>query len=217
MTIYFVSSADGSDGDSGLTLDLAWATSQFAWQSGGLSAGDSVVIRRTHSETPTSDIVPNYSGAIGNPIKFFGSPRSAHAISSSDWTNGSTSVIIDDADMVREEHQARYIDAPDGLKYFITRVVDASTIIIEKEYVGSTSLNDATASIQADTVQQDWDDYDDSLDTIKKADWDADADAVPSIGFNNQAFQFSFSTDFFYYLYCLELKDSTDFNGVMRL
>ena len=169
MTIYFVSSADGNDGSSGLTLDLAWATLEKAHESGGLSAADSVAVRRTHSEIPTSDISLAYDGAAGNPIKTFGCPRAAHAISSSDWTNGSTAVVVDDADMDREKHQARYITAPDEKKYLITRVVDASNIVLEKEYVGSTSLNDATASIDADTVQSDWDDYDDSADTIKKS------------------------------------------------
>lgn len=68
MATYFVSSADGNDANSGLTLDLPWATLEYALESGGLSAGDTVMIRRTHSEIPTSDIVPAYDGTVSAPI-----------------------------------------------------------------------------------------------------------------------------------------------------
>lgn len=217
MTLHFVSSADGNDGNSGLTLDLAWATIEFAEESGGLSAGDSYVVRRTHSEIPTSDVLPAYSGAAGNPIKRFGCPRSAHAISSSDWTNGSTSVVVDDADMSRSEHQTRHITGPDGVTYFITRVTNASNIVIDREYAGSTSLNDATASINADTVQQDWEDYDDSGDTIKKTDWEADADTVPLINFNGGAFNFFLNAIHYAQFYNLEFIGSTDQAGILRV
>ena len=215
---YFVSSADGNNGDSGLTLDLAWATIEYALESGGLSAGDTVVIRRGHSEIPVSDISPAYDGEVDNPIIIAGCPRSAHAISSSDWTNGSTGVVVDDADMARAEHQARYITAPDGNRYFITRVTDASNIVIDREYAGSTSSNDATASIDADTPIAGWTAYSDpGGETIAKADWDADADTLPLIDFNDGDIQFYFSSANFIWLYCVEVKDSADSNGIIRI
>ncbi len=216
MTIYFVSSADGSDSDNGTTLDLAWATVEHALENGVLTVGDSVAIRRTHSEIPTSDIAPVDDGTISSPIKIFGCPRSAHAISSSDWTNGSTAVTVDDADMAREQHQARYIDAPDGNRYMITRVISTTSIVIDSEYAGSTVSNNATASIQADTTQDDWDNYDDSADTIKKSAWEADADTLPVIDFNDGNFQLYFNADDFYYMYCIEFKDTTDGSGLIR-
>lgn len=216
MAIYFVSSADGSDGDSGVTLDLAWATLEFALESGGLAAGDSVAIRRTHTETPGSDIVGAYDGTVASPIKIFACPRAAHAISSSDWTNGSTAVVNDDADMSRTEHQSRYITGPDGEKYFITRVVDASNFVIDREYAGSTIINDATASIHADNAQADWTAYDDTADTIKKATWEADSDAVPKIDFNDGDFQLILDTDVCHIFENIEFMDSTDGNGIFR-
>lgn len=213
MATYFVSSADGNDANSGLTLDLPWATLEYALESGGLSAGDTVMIRRTHSEIPTSDIVPAYDGTVSAPIIIAACPRVSHAISSADFTNGSTSVNVDDNDMDREKHQARYITGPDGFDYLITRVVDSATIILDREYAGSTASNQAV-NIKADTAMAAWDAYDDSADTIKKTDWEADADDLPVIDFNDGNFEISASTNYNSF-YCIEFKDSSDENGII--
>lgn len=218
MAIYFVSSADGDNGDSGATLDLAWATLEYALESGGLSAGDTVMIRRTHSEIPTSNIAPNYNGTPASPIIIAGCPRDAHAISSSDWTNGSVSVNVDDNDMDREQHQGRYITAPDGETYLITRVTDSATIVLDREYAGSTSSNDATASIQADDIVADWESYDDSGDTIKKSNWEADADDLPVIDFNDGDYQLILNAnDDNLEFHNMEVKDSTDSSGIINI
>ena len=70
MPNYFVDSTTGNDGDSGLTMDAAWATIEHAVEAGGLVAGDKVWVRRIHVEyagNPTSDITPTYSGTPKDP------------------------------------------------------------------------------------------------------------------------------------------------------
>lgn len=216
MAIHFVSSADGNNGNSGHTLDLAWATLEYALESGSLVAGDTVAIRRTHSEIPTSDIVVAYNGTFVNPIVIFGCPRDTHAISSSDWTNGNTSVNVDDNDMDREQHQGRYITAPDGETYLITRKVPASnTIILDREYAGTTQTNQA-ATIQADDVESDWENYNDSADTIKKSGWESDADDLALIDFNDGSYQINCAYRDFLIFKNIEFKDSGDGEGILN-
>jgi hypothetical protein len=219
MATYFVSSGDGSDSDAGNTLDLAWATLEHAWTAGSLSAGDVIMVRRTHSETPTNDVAFIYDGARGNPIITACCPRDAFSITSATWTNGSTAVdLILPASMDREAHQARYITGPDGETYFITRVVDTNTITIDREYEGSTvTLGSGASTIQADLAQSAWDNYDDSADTIKKTDWEADADTLPQIDFNSTAFLIDIDGDDFYSFYGLEILNSADAAGGMTL
>ena len=181
MADYFVDSTTGDNGDTGLSTDLAWATLQFALEGGGLAAGDIVWVRRIHVEyagDPTVDIRPAYSGTPKDSIRIIGWPRNTHAISSSDWTNGSTAVVVDDADMDREKHQGRYVTGPDGETYLITKVTDASNIVIDREYA-STTAEAAAATIQADEDYALAQAIDDAAWTIKIATWTADADDLP--------------------------------------
>jgi hypothetical protein len=216
MAPHFVSSADGSDANDGHTLDTPWATYKYAVESGGLTPLDSVIMRPTHSETPTADVNPIYSGTDEGPIFVVGVPRAAHAISSSDWTNGSASVTNDDADMLENKHEGRHITGPDGETYIITRVVSTTSFTIDREYAGSTVTNNGTASIQADPTFDDWENYDDSGDTTKKTDWEG-SDNRPLIDFNDGAFQIIHSSDYNYVYQNIEFKDSTDTNGIISL
>jgi hypothetical protein len=199
MANYFVDSTTGDNGDDGTTMDLAWATLEYALVSGGLSAGDTVWVRRVHSETPTAIIQVGYSGTAESPIKVIGWPRAAESsISSATWTNGSTTVdLIVGLSMDREKHLGRFITGPDGFDYLITKITDSNTILIDREYAGVTVTGaNGVATIKAD---EDWYDnmgtqysFDDSGWTIKEADWDADADDLPT---------WDFSTAGNYYLY----------------
>ena len=132
--VYFVSSADGDDTDDGTTMDDgpgggvgAWATLLHALEAGGLSAGDTVFIRRTHSETPGADIDPLYSGTYPSPITIMSWPRPAipnTTITQADITNGSR--IIDNVIGItpdRESHTGRFATLPDGFQYLITAVL----------------------------------------------------------------------------------------------
>jgi len=127
MANYFVDSSTGSDLDNGTTMDLAWDTLEYALESGGLSAGDIVWVRRIHSEIPVSDIAAAYDGTAGAPISVIGWPRAAipnTTITQADWTNGNP--LVDNVVGItpdREKHIGRYCTAPDGKQYFITAII----------------------------------------------------------------------------------------------
>jgi len=225
MANYFVDSTNGDDTDDGTTMDDGpgggvgcWATIEHAHEAGGLAAGDTVWVRRIHVEyagNPTSDINTAYSGIPKNPIKTIGWPRNTHAIASSDWTNGSTAVVVDDADMDREKHQGRFVTGPDGFDYLITKVTDASNIVIDREYAGGTVANQA-ATILADEDYALAQAIDDSAWVIKKADWNADADDLPCLDFKDQAFQLYINTRYLEFVN-LEFRDSSDVRGFIQL
>ncbi len=129
MTNYFVSSVDGDDTDDGTTMDDgagggvgAWATIEHAVESGGLSAGDIVWVRRTHSEIPTSDIQPIYDGTAVNPIKIIAWPRPSLA-GTGDFYNGLPAIVDLSITADKEKHVARYIkNDADGEQYMITGI-----------------------------------------------------------------------------------------------
>jgi hypothetical protein len=211
---YFLDTSTGSDSDNGTTMDLAFATLKFALEGVTYLAGDILWVRRTLNEVPTADITPIGIGSTTALRRVIGWPRNTHAITSSDWTNGSTSVTVDDADMARAQHQGRYITGPDSNTYLITRVVDASTIILDKEYVGTTVTNQA-ATIQADEDYALAQAIDDSAWTIKKTNWNADPDTLPILDFNDQAYQLDCSARHRWDIRNFEFKDSTDVNGIV--
>jgi len=184
---YFIDDVNGNDGNTGLDFDNALKTVAFTLDGSGGINNDTIWTRRTLSEIPSANLIPR-----GNNWKLIGCPRADHVISSSDWTNGSDTVTVDDNDMVREEHQARYITAPNGGKYFIEQVVASNSIKIDREYAGATVTNEG-ATILAD---EDYDEFcaiDDSGTTIKVADWLADSDALACIDFNDAAYYWYFS------------------------
>ena len=300
MANYFVDSTTGDNGDNGTTMDLAWATVEYALESGGLSAGDIVWVRRIHSETPGSDISVLYDGAAGAPIQTIGWPRAAlpnTTITEGDWANGSE--LVDNVVGItpdREKHIARHCTAPDGKVYFITAVlweftvdgmaggaefavgeiltnttqtkkgkvwaftdnldttgtvqavVDSSTAWVENDNITSDGGGDAELSANATAVgflidreypggtvagvdgkfQIEADDdwyadmgtqygFDDSGWTIKETTWDADADDMPVIDFNDGAFSLAFNQDQYHVLKNMEFKDSADTVGIINL
>lgn len=127
MAKYIVDSTTGNNADNGTTFDLAWATAEYALESGGLSAGDTVLLRPIHNEIPTSDISPSYSGTASSPIIIRGWSRAAipnTTITQADFTNGKKyirSIVGITPDRVK--HTNRYITAPDGKQYHITAVL----------------------------------------------------------------------------------------------
>lgn len=217
MPDYFVDSTTGSDGDAGTSMDAAWATLEHALEAGGLAAGDNVWVRRIHVEysgAPTSDVECAYDGSAASPIRVIGWPRASQAITSSDWTNGSTGVVIDDGGMDREKHCGRFITGPDSRVYLITKVTDANNIIVDREYVGSTVTNQA-ATISADEDYALAQAIDDSAWTIKKAAWNADAADLPCLDFGNAAYQIIVNADLWHEFWNLEFRDSTDTAGII--
>jgi hypothetical protein len=214
MANYFVDSTTGNDGDAGTDMDLAWATLEKAHESGGLAAGDIVWVRRLHSETLSSTIACLYDGTPTAPIRTIGWPRAADSsITSATWTNGSTTVdLIVGLSMDREKHLARYITGPDEKTYFITKIVDSNTILIDKEYAGGT----VTGANGACTIQED-PDYDlaqaidDSGWTIDVAAWTADADDLPNIDGGAGAFYIDINSDQFLTWDNLDITSGTSY------
>jgi hypothetical protein len=113
--------------------------------------GSWIWVRRATTDNTTSGITFAGRRSPELPLIVSGWPRAAVAIASSDWTNGSTTVTIDDGGMVARAHELRYITAPDGERYLIEKVTGASTIIISVPYLGTTVTNQA-ASIHKDEL-----------------------------------------------------------------
>jgi hypothetical protein len=229
MANRFVDPENGNNANNGTTTDLAWQTVKHAKESGGVTAADKTWWRRAHSdddertiEIPAgpADITPNYDGTAAAPLYFIGAPRAQHNIASSDWTNGSDLITIDDNDMVRTRHQARYIIGPDGKRYFIERVVSSSQIQIDRPYPSTTASNSALAYIEEDEDYDEFAAIDDSTWTIKLTGaganrWADDPDDVPCIDFNSAAYQLLLSGDPWHVFKNMEIKDSIDANGVI--
>ena len=180
----------------GTSMANAWTTIKAPAEAGSITAGTNVWVSRNHVEisvAPAAHIQPTTSGTPQNPIRIIGWPRAAHTIASSDWTQGSTAVVVNDANMSREKHLGRYVTAPDGAEYLITRVVDASNIVIDRPYVGYSALA-ASATIKAD------EDY--STRPTDTAGWDAIADDLPCIDFLNTNY-----TMYMYFVTCWHIKN----------
>jgi hypothetical protein len=190
MATYYCDTGLASGANNGTSFDNAYRTIKAAFERNSYGTGDILWVRRrsTHTHDGAS-ITPNAASDAteASPIRWIGWPRTTVAITSSDWTNGSTAVVIDDGGMTRVAHQGRYITGPDGKDYLITRVVDANNIVICSEYTGSTVTNQA-ATIAADEDYAEAQAIDDSAWTIKKAAWNGDAHTLPSVDFGANAF-----------------------------
>jgi len=222
MANYFVDSTTGNNENNGATTDLAWATIEHAVESGGLSAGDIVWVRRTHVEysgNPTSDIQPAYGGTYNNWIKVIGWPRGSVSLSKADWTNGSATVDnVVGATLSREAHAGRYVTAPNGKRYVINYITDSNTFIIDREYSGATVTDtDGACAISADEDYALAQSIDDSAWTIKLSTWTADPHAVPCIDFKNTAYNLYLITYHYWSFRNLEFRDSGDDYGIVWL
>lgn len=217
MANKFVDTGLASGSNDGSDMDNAWQSIETALEYNAHAAGTDIWIRRRSSfASATSDIVINSAsdGTATSPIRVIGWPRNSKAVTSSDWTNGSTAVVIDDNDMDREKHQGRFITAPDGKNYLITRVVDSNDIVIDREYVGAT-VTDQAATIIADENYATAQAIDDSAWTIKKSDWNGDADDLPKIDFEANAYQLMNNGARYWRLEGIEFIGGTDTNGTV--
>jgi hypothetical protein len=177
------------------------------------TAGDKIWIRRTAGfdegvANKNADMDTADDGTPASPLYFIGWPRAADAITSADFTNGSTSVVNDDNDGDREQHQGRYITGPDGYDYLITDVA-AGTFTIDRPYAGDTALNQAV-NVKAD------EDYS-SRPAAAQATWDGDAHDLPPIDFNNEAYQLVIRDDDYLVFKNIDFKDSSDAVGIVQL
>ena len=227
MANYFVDTALGSGADDGSSMDAAKRGTSGIKTAMEVdhAEGTYVWFRRTCAYDEgvvglNADIAPTADGVADSPVYFISWPRPAIAnttITQADWTNGSTTIDnIVGITCARTAHQARWCTAPNGKKYFITRVVDASTVIIDREYSGTT----VTGTSGLFAIDQD--DYydiaqaiDDSAWTIKKADWNADPHDLPTIDFNSEAYQLAISGDNYLVFQGFNFIDSADTVGIV--
>jgi hypothetical protein len=224
MANYFVDSTTGSDGDNGTTMDLAWATIEYALEAGLLNPGDIVWVRRTHAETPVSDILPSYNGSPSAPIILSGWPRAADATANgATWTNSSTTVdLVTTLSMDREKYLGRFVTAPDGNTYMITKIIDSNTFIIDRKYVGLTVSGVSGAfTIHADEA---WVDdmgteygFDDSGWAIQEIDWDADPDDLAEVDFDGGLYQLYWNSDILWIVNNFDFKGSVETTGIIYL
>lgn len=219
MADYYVDGNAAGPTHDGSTPTYAWTSIKTALEYASFSPGDKIWIRREDNgsrfvEVQAADINTADLGTIQTPISFIGWPRAAQALSQADWTNGSTTVDnVVGANLAREAHEARYITAPDGETYFITDITDTNTLVIDREYAGST----VTGTNGACSVDQD-EDYDDRPPAAgTSAGWDSDGDDVPCIDFNESSLQLYLNGDDYYVFKALEFKDSTDTYGCVRV
>ncbi len=213
MANYYVDSVSGSNADNGTTQALAWATIEYAKESGGLSAGDKIWPRRGHTEIPTSDLVPIYSGSAGSPISVIGWPRAAipnTTITSATWTNGSTTVdLVVGVTLASAAHIGRYVTAPNGKIFLITRIIDANTLIIDREYPGPTVTGTSGLfQIEAD------EDY--STRPTDVDGWDSDADTLAEIDFNSTAYQMYLQNIYYWHYKNMQFTNCADPSGIIR-
>lgn len=227
--VYFVDSTTGDNADDGTTMDDAWNDIEQALEGGTVDDDDTVFVRRVHQEwdggNPTSDISCDIGAAPWEPVKVIGWPRSSTTLTSTDWTNGSTSVNADAGTTIdREKHQGRFVTGPDGYDYLITDSTDGDggSFTIDREYAGSDSSNQS-ATVKADEGLVPWVDdmgteygFDDSGWTIQESDWDSDADDLPVIDFGDQGYQIFSNMGGSYYYANLELRESTDGYGLIQ-
>jgi hypothetical protein len=220
MANYYCDTGLGTGDNNGTTMDHAYRSIKTAFERGFASTDTLWVRRRSAFASATSSIT--IAGQNGDTalVRLIGWPRTTKAVTSSDWTNGSTGVVIDDADMSRG-HLGRFITAPDGKQYLITKVTDASNIVIDREYVGATVTNQ-TATIAADEDYTEAQAIDDSAWTIKKTAWNGDAHTLPTIDFESTAYQVVGTANHQgFSLRNLDMKNGTGilayFNGCPRL
>lgn len=215
MVEYYVEPA-GNDGNLGTAPGAgnAWLTVKYALETAGvpgLVADDNVWVRRTINEIPAgpADITSAFDGTAGSPISLIGWPRD-EVTGTATFTNGSSSVTIVSIAAARRKHAGRRIKCDaDGKWYLITRVVDANTFTIDREYAGT------TAAVANFTIQKD-DDFDTRPAAGIAAGWGADADDLPVIDFNDGNFQMNLIANNYHVFKNIEFKDSTDVSGIIE-
>ena len=201
----FIDSVNGSNGNNGTTMDLAWQTIAYAAVSGALSTDYTVWMRRNIAETPGAIFTMTYDGTPIQPIRFIGWPRNT-ITTTGNFTNGSSTVSGVAAAMARLPHESRNMSGPDGKAYWIEKVTDANTIVLNREYAGPDSAG-GSFTISADEDYTEAQAIDDSTWTIKKAAWSADADNIASLDFNGASYYWYFSSALNVEVKNLEMKN----------
>ena len=70
-----------------------------------------------------------------------GQPRPSRA-ATGDFTNGSTTVSNVNLSLTERGQVSRFITGPDGKPYMVTKIPDASTLVIDREYDSEGRIKD---------------------------------------------------------------------------
>lgn len=207
----FYCDKDASGSNNGTSPANAWSDIETAIEY-AFTAGDKLWVRRTFNTVQDSDLAPTADGSPKAPIYCIGWPRNAASITSATWTNGDATVAdVVGITVTREAHQARWITAPDGKKYVITKVNSTSSFEIDRLYPSSSvSGASGAASIDKDL------DYDTRPQAGIDALWDGDADTLPVIDFDNGDFQVNASGANWRYWINFRFEDSSDASGIIN-
>lgn len=200
----------------GTSFDNAWQSLKTALET-ARAAGDTIWIRRRSSFSSPSANITTPAASDGNastPIRWIGWPRTTQAIAASTWTHGDTTVAVAGGGMSRGAHQGRWLVAPDGVHYLVTRVVSATSIVIDRPYVGATVTGAATFEADGDLAEAQA--IDDSTWSVKKTDWNADANTLPYLDFGAAAFGVNnAATAVYWRLMGLDFRNGTNANGTV--
>ena len=227
-TNYYIDVGLASGDDDGSTPANAWKLMAAAgkcmlYASFNAATRNLVWIRRTSVHTMGADIALADDGTADKPILFIGWPRPAipnTTITEGDWTNGSTQVDnVVGITLDREQHCGRYVTAPDGGQYQITRIgynaaggAVADMLLIDREYAGSTVTGtDGKFQIEAD------EDYANRPQAGIDAGWDADAIDLVMFDGNSDVGNIVGSGDNYYGIKNVIFKDTADANGMIYL
>ena len=171
MANYFVDPVNGDDANSGTDMDNAWKSLKTTGYN-----NSTLWLRTNATYTFSAEMAFATTGSAMAPSRIIGCPRAAFSITSATWTNGSATVDnVLPATLSKLKHCARMVTGPDGFDYFITKIVDSNTFIIDREYAGPTvSSTSGAATIKKDRYYDEFAAIDDSSWTIKINDWLSD-------------------------------------------
>jgi len=223
-THWYAEEGLGSGGDDGTTPADAFRTVKQLIEYNAFNAANvnKGWIRRSLTSTMAAVWNPADDGTAALPIQFIGWPRPAipnTTTTEGDWTNGSTQVDnVVGITLVRGEHCGRYVTAPDGFQYMITRVgfnaaggAVADMLLIDREYAGATvTTTDGKFQIEAD------EDYADRPAAGITAGWDADDIDLPTIDGDGAAYGIYFNADTWFELRNLEFTNFVNGSGAIR-
>lgn len=177
MADLYLDSTTGDNADNGTTPALAWDT--IAYANANMAAGDTLWVRRLHSEALAAvlSLRTGSSWSVYTSVK--GWPRGT-VTSTGTFTHGSVTVSSVSITCGYAAHCGRFIkNDADGRLYLITRVPSTSSFTLDRPYVGTTATGAFTISEDEDYATRP---------ATGQAAWDGDAHALPLIDCTGTAY-----------------------------
>lgn len=149
---YFVDGTSGGDGDAGTDMDLAFETTEFAFEKVYTPSNNDrteVFFRRSINEVQNDDIAVGGNGAANSPLDFMGFPRNKKT-GTADFTNGES--VITDFSIVtgRSLYCGRRIKNDTDAKWYLATAVCMKIIYDNQQGGESFSKGDTVVSDNGD-------------------------------------------------------------------